>query len=47
DNFANMNTSVPVNKLAKVDSGGFGVWLAQVLAIFRASQGLSFRVVVL
>lgn len=34
-----MNTSVPVNKLAKVEAGDFGVWLAQVLASFRGAAG--------
>ncbi|ABD68039.1 protein of unknown function UPF0153 [Rhodoferax ferrireducens T118] len=34
-----MNTSVPVNKLAEVEAGDFGVWLTQVLASFRGSAG--------
>ena len=39
DNFVDMNTSVSANKSAKVEAGDFGVWLAQVLASFRASAG--------
>jgi Fe-S-cluster containining protein len=39
DNFVKMKTPVPVNRLAMVEAGDFSVWLAQVLASFRGSEG--------